>query len=67
MEASNLRAAARRNLPHSSVLERAGCEAVGTLFLRMYKKGNITNLSKSTYIVEAKALEDYIRTEAGKY
>lgn len=63
----DLRAAARRNLPHSSVLERAGCEAVGNLFLRMYKKGNITNLSKSTYIVEAKALEDYIRTEAGKY
>lgn len=61
-----LRAAARSNLPHSSVLERAGCEAVGNLFLRMHKRGNITNLSKKTYIIEATALEDYIRAEANK-
>lgn len=63
----DVRAAARSNLPHGSALEQAGCEAMGNIFLRTYHQGDVRFLSKTTNIIEAKALEDYIRTEAGKY
>lgn len=63
----DVRAAARSNLPHGSALEQAGCEAMGNIFLRTYHQGDVRFLSKTTNIIKAKALEDYIRTEAGKY
>ena len=40
---------------------------MGNIFLRTYHQGDVRFLSKTTNIIEVKALEDYIRTEAGKY